>query len=199
MLATLVVILIAAIGGWFVLKAQHEERVERERKIVVAQDRLRSLATFMIVRATEKGWSSAPYNGKAFVLAALARGDLDRRRRENLTIFWSPALDEEFAAMDIGRYAEVTKAALEAHRDLSAFTSHAGRLNGPQPCAITSEMQDKGVPILADAQIPGTVVIAFTTGRVKAYDYAELGLPEDGPVVFGPDSPAELLRCLSDK
>lgn len=199
MLAILVVVLVAAVGGYFVLQAQTEASVERERQIVEAKDRLRTLALFHIVRATETGWSAAPYQGKRFVVAPVAWGDLVRARRDNLAVLWSPARDEAFQAMDLAAYAALTRDGLEQGIDVSALTSHAGRLNAVEGCRITPANEQRGVPILADAQIDGFVIIAFTTGAVEAYTYEELGLPAAGPVVFGPDSPAELLRCLSDK
>ncbi|MDJ0976739.1 MAG: hypothetical protein QNJ98_19950 [Planctomycetota bacterium] len=201
MLATLVVVLIAAIGGYFVLQAQTEQAAQREKQIAQSMDRLRSLMMFMVVRATEseKGWAVMPYEGKRFVVASVAFGDLAATRREQLEILWSPALDEQFQAMDLAAYEGLTRKALAAGRDVSALTSHAGRLNAAGACAVTPEALDRGVPILADAQIEGVVILGFTSGAVKQYTYEELGLPENGPVVFGPDSPAELLRCLSDK
>lgn len=195
-MAALIVVVVAGVAGWVVLAAQTESYNERQRLITLSSDRVSSLAKFIVARMVTPG-DRPRYTGKALILSGFVHGDLDPRRRENLEILFSPTRGKRAVdAVDVTEYEGLTSKHLLAGDGLAALTDFVATRRASDCIALPDGV---GVPIVADPTIEGVVVIGFDSGAVKVMTYEELRLPANGPVVLGPDSPSDILRCLSDR
>lgn len=172
--------------------------VQEHSKRTKSQDNLSSLAKFMIVKVTTKGWKAYPYSGKNFTLSPLASGDLDRRNSQNLEILFSPG-DQHFGLefIDADRYKQVTKDALKrGNEDFNDLTSYAGRRNADKEYRINSDDESRGVVIMADddegpLHHKAGFVAAYSSGAVRFHEWDDFGLIE-------PDNPKEPEPWLGD-
>ncbi len=164
-------------------------RIQEEGKRTKSRDNVSSIAKLMMVKVTEKGWKYFKYNGKNFTLAIIATGDVDKRQKANLNIFFSPGdpiltLD----SIELDRYKAVTKEALRRGGEgFDELTSYAGRRNADPDYLITADEESMGTLILADDD-QGPVhhksgfVAAYSNGRVAFHEWEDFeGLvePED--------------------
>ncbi len=88
-------------------------RITESQNQTKSADNVKSICTFLLLRAQKKGWQSLPYNGKNFTLAVVASGDIDLRQKANLETLFSPgdveyALDLPFSFAQLERL-EATK------------------------------------------------------------------------------------------
>lgn len=131
-----------------------------------------------------------PYTGKNFVLSAAVAWGLGKRRRDDLAILFGP--DGIPEGIDGASYEGVTRESLRTTR-FPHLTDLAGRA-----APITEADQRDGTPLVALAD-GNTVVIGYSNGDVRRHDRDDLGLDDDDPIIFGPESQSPLLRLLSDK
>ncbi len=103
-------------------------KIQEQQSVVKSQDNVKTLVTFIMMRAQERGWNKYAYSGKNLVLSPLVSGDVDDSDRANLEIFFSPG-DTLYTLdmVDVERFGDVTGEALRADDDFHELTSYAGR------------------------------------------------------------------------
>lgn len=185
--------------------------VQEKGRRTKSQDNLRSLATFMIDKTTEKGWKAFPYSGKNFTLSPVALGMLDRRNPDNLGILFSPG-DNEYGLefIEVERYKQVTTKALKrGNEGFEQLTSYAGRRNADKDYRIGADDMARGVMIMADDD-DGEIhhkagfVAVYTTGRVTFHEWSDFDLiepdnPKEPDPWLGEDAKHDDLAALSSR
>ena len=163
--------------------------IQEKARQTKSKDNVRSLATLMLSRRTERvtgGWPR--YSGKNFVLSTVAFNLVDARNKQNLEIFFSPG-DEEYTLDDVNpdRYKEVTKDSLKRQEDFHELTSYAGRRNGDKEFRITPNQEKQGTMIICDdddgpLHHPDGIVAAYSNGSVRFMPWDEMDMrPPENP------------------
>jgi prepilin-type N-terminal cleavage/methylation domain-containing protein len=166
---------------------------------------VRNMLDLMINRQVKKGWPI--YSGKNFVLSLVAYGEIDRRNKQNLEVFFSPG-DRHFELqrVDPERYGEINSTSLK-NGDFHELTSYAGRRNAEKDYRITADAEARGVAIISDddegaVHHPSGLILGYTNRNVRLMEWEELGISppadKDSPEPFLGDSAAtDELRALS--
>jgi prepilin-type N-terminal cleavage/methylation domain-containing protein len=165
-----------------------------------SKDNVKSIITLMLTRQMGKvsgGWPA--YNGKNFVLSIVATKDLDRRRKENLELLFSPGDTWiTLEKIEMKRYEDVTKAALKNDTDFHELTSYAGRRNREREFLITADQLKMGTMLVCDdddgpVHHSDGLVCGYSSGDVRFKEWEEFDMdqPED------PDNPDEFLGDAS--
>ncbi len=175
-------------------------RVSKPHLRSPARDNIRTMLVFMIGRRAEKvtgGWPA--YSGKNFVLSLVATNQLDRRNAQNLEVLFPPSMREQFEALDLDEYKQVTKANLQTRR-FPHLTGYAGRRNADPEFAMNAEREKRGVVLIADLTHPDGILVGMSNGAVYLMEWEDLDLPPpSGPVVVGPKAQHPMLRALSNE
>lgn len=164
-----------------------------------SEDHVRSLLHLL----TSAGGSSKPlppYEGKAFVLALVATGEIDRRspRELHLLFSWGDADRRLEAAGGVGAYARISLESLRApDPGRAALTSYAGPRRGEVERAGAPGAALEGIPLIGDLSFPDGAIVGFADGRARWLDREALGLGPDDPIVAGDGSRSPLLQRLS--
>ena len=166
-----------------------QERSSRTK----STDNVKQMVTLMIARKTSRGWPR--YNGKNSVLSLVATNQIDRRKKMNLEILFSPG-DRLYSIedVDIDRYKDITKKALKNGTDFHELTSYAGRRNAERDFLITPDQESMGTMLVCDdddgpLHHSAGIVAGYSNGAARFLEWEDLDLspPEDA------DNPDEFL------
>jgi len=168
--------------------------VQEKSRQTKSTDNVHSMVTLMVSRRTSRGgWPR--YSGKNFVLSLVATNQLDRRKKMNLEVLFSPGdvlykLDD----VDLDRYKDITKKALKNGTDFHELTSYAGRRNAERDFLITPDQESLSTIIICDdddgpLHHPNGIVAGYSNGAARFLEWEDLDMspPED------PDHPDEFL------
>ena len=149
-------------------------------------------------------------NGKNFVLWLVASNQIDRRRKQNLEILFSPG-DNNYKMADVQEkeWDAVTLDALksEGHDDFKHLTSYAGRRNREKQHMLTSSELLKGALIICDdddgpLHHANGLVMGWSGGDVRFMEWADLNMgpptdEKDPQGLLGDNSPNDELKHMS--
>ncbi|MDF1702646.1 MAG: type II secretion system protein [Planctomycetota bacterium] len=193
-----IVIVMAIIGVLATMVVALVPMIQERGRQTKSRDNVRNLTMYMIDRRTGKvsgGWPR--YNGKNFVLSVVATNDLDRRRKENLEMLFSPG-DVLYTLEDVDekRYEEINKKSLK-DGDFHELTSYAGRRNQERDFLITPDQEKIGTLLICDdddgpLHHPDGIVCGYTGGDVRYKEWAEFDMSKPDP-----DNPDEFLGDAS--
>lgn len=161
-------------------------------------DNMKALLTLMIAaRSTPADYPSL--NGRSFILALVANGQLDAGDPEALEVLWPPRLTEQFQKLDPHAYEQVTLESLKTRR-FPHLTGYAGRRNAEPDFAMNEAFEKRGTPLIADLTDPDGILLGFSNGHVGFMSWEGLAMEAPvGPVVVGPKATSPYLRMLSSE
>lgn len=159
---------------------------------------------------TRRSWPG--FNGKNFTLSLVATNAVDRRRKDNLRVFFSPG-DRTFVYLDtdFAKYDDITLQSLrQGGQDNRPLTSYAGRRNRETEFRITPDVESMGAVIICDddqgnLHHPRGLIMGFTDGGSRFIEWADLDMapPEEieGEVepFLGDDAANDELRAMSSE
>lgn len=194
------IVLVAVV--WVIDAGRMDEEQVRRGRIMKSTDNVRTLMVILTGSGVglEKPWPGV--KGKRFVLWLVATNKISKTDVDQLQLLFSPGDRVHSLARAGGpsAYANLTLAKLQDPAfDVGALTSYAGPGDdvGTPVVEIARPTEDR--PLLADLSFPVGVILGFASGKARWVSAAELGLPQDQPIVVGAASPVEMLRHLSSR
>jgi len=179
------------------------ERANRTK----SADNVSSMLKFLLARASGNARSKwPPYNGKNFVLSAVANRDVNPENTNQLEVFFSPG-DELYGLdkVDVKRYKDITLEALK-DQDHHEMTSYAGRRNQDREYLITANQISKGTVLISDdddgpLHHSGGLIVGWSDGSARFVEWSEMGVtppddPDNPPGLLGDDAQWEPLRAV---
>jgi prepilin-type N-terminal cleavage/methylation domain-containing protein len=159
--------------------------VQEQARRAQCTHHVRQLANLYAARATGRpAWPL--FDGKRFVLAAVASGWVDATNPQNLEVFFCPGdVIHTLEEADLAVYRGLTPAGLAAI-DPRPLTSYAGRRNQDPDHRVTAARLKAGAPLFCDDDDGALhhtdgLVVGYANGQARFVTYAELGMapPED--------------------
>ena len=191
-------------------------KIQETARQTKSTDNVSSLLKFMQIRVNKAGmnWKPFPYNGKNFVLAVVAYGDLDPDNKDNAEILFSPGdgalglegmTDEEYEVL---KELKGNRDQLKT-QDFGMYTSYAGRMNAPRFSPISSAEMNRNTMVICDDDMgplhhPGGIITGWSNLKARYMEWEELDIPEpEDPEIeynfLGSESPNTELQKMSSE